>query len=134
MPDPITLRTDGPHSPETVRAAADQVAEMIRYLNYAAMSGSEGLESPADVYSLLGALYTATGRLPQLLGQLDRFLAAQAASGRLAADDGAPTGGLISSAGEALHNADCWAAGLTEALQRAQNAIAGLNVRRGTDD
>src|ERR1700733_5899148 len=77
----IDLNVDGPHSPERTKEVADLLAECVRYLNYATMSGN-GLTDPADVYYILGALYTGTERLPQLFGNLARLLAAQAATGR----------------------------------------------------
>jgi len=134
MDEPVALRTDGPYSPEYTKQVADQVAEGIRVLNYCSMPGGGGLRYPADAYELLALLWTGTQRLPQLFRQLDAFLADQGASGKLGADDGGNVAGLLSGAGEALHNAHWWANGLTEVLQRAQNAIAGLHVKEGADD
>ena len=133
MDEPVALRTDGPHSPEYTKQVADIVAEAIRVLNYASMPGSGGLEYPGDVYSLLGALYTGTGRLPQLFRQLVAFLDAQAASGRLGDDHGRDVAAQTAQAAFYLGAAHQVAADLTASLQAAQNAIAGLYVRDDTD-
>ena len=81
MPDPISLNPDGPHSPEHTAEVAAMFDACSRFLTYATMSG--GLEYPSEVYRLLGEMYSATGRLPQLCGQLTAFLAAQKDSGTL---------------------------------------------------
>src|SRR5258707_15858738 len=86
MPEPVELRTDGPHSAEYTMQVAYALAEAARVLNYATMPGAGGLDYPGDAYSLLGALYTATERLPQLFGQLTAFLAGQRDAGKLADD------------------------------------------------
>lgn len=52
------------------------------------MPGSGGIDYPGDVHKLLGDLYLATGRLPQLLDQVAAFLLAQAYRGRLGDDNG----------------------------------------------
>ena len=54
-----------------------------KFIVYALMGRAPGLESPADAYSLLGDLYSATGRFPQMCDQLEDFIRAQAATGRL---------------------------------------------------
>jgi hypothetical protein len=130
MPDPINLHVDGPHSPERTREVADLLAESVRFLNYAS-NGGPGLEDPADAYSLLGALYMGTERLPQLFMQLGNFLAAHGRSGRLASTDGGPVSPLVATAAYHLSEAHQLAAALTTALQEAQNAISGLYVREG---
>ena len=127
MPE-IDLNPDGPHSPERTKEVADLLAEGVRFLNYST-NGGPGLEYPGDVYSLLGALYTGTERLPQLLMQLTSFLAAQAASGTLADDHGRDVATLTAEASYNLGTAHQLAADLTKALQNAQQAITGLYVR-----
>ena len=129
MTEAVPLRTDGPHSPEYTKQVADTLAECVRVLNYASLGDAPGLEYPGDVYSLLGALYTATQRLPQLLVQLAGFLDAQARTGRLADDQGREVSEQIGSAAYWLGAAHQCAGDLTAALQSAQNAIAGLFVK-----
>ena len=113
--------------------AAALLAESVRYLNYASMTGSGGLEYPGDVYDLLGALYTATQRLPQLCDQLAVFLAAQAAAGHLADSKGRDPAIQAGMAADLLREAATRIPALTAHLQRAQNDIAGLYVKDGTD-
>jgi len=129
MPEPIDLRTDGPHSPDSVRGAADLVAEGVRYLNHATMPGAGGLDYPGDAYSLLGALYTATQRLPQLFAQLTAFLESQRDAGNLADDNGRDATGQVALAAFRLAKAHQAAATLTVQLRAAQNAISGLYVK-----
>ncbi|WP_103384322.1 hypothetical protein [Pseudonocardia dioxanivorans] len=58
---------DGPHTPESVTAAAAAVAELVRYLNRATMT----VRLPApELASTLRNLGVAAARLPQLIDQL----------------------------------------------------------------
>jgi len=134
MPEPVKLRTDGPHSAEYTMQVANTLAEAARVLNYATMPGRGGLDYPGDVHSLLGALYTATERLPQLFGQLAAFLAGQRDAGNLADDDGRDVIAQVALASFRLGKAHGAAVTLTEELQAAQNAVSGLYVKEdGTD-
>jgi len=129
----IDLNPDGPHGPAHTTEAANLLAGCVRYLNYASMAGSGGLEYPGDVYGLLGALYTATQRLPQLCDQLAAFLAAQVAAGCLADSQGRDPAIQAGMAADLLREAATRIPALTAHLQRAQNDIAGLYVKDGTD-
>ena len=60
---------DGPHTPDTVRAATRAVAELVRYLNHATRT-SQGFGEPSDLGHVLGDLEAAIERLPQLVRQL----------------------------------------------------------------
>jgi len=134
MPEPVDLRTDGPHGTEYTMQVADALAEAARVLNHATMPGAGGLDYPGDVYSLLGALYTATQRLPQLFGQLAAFLASQRDAGNLADDHGRDVIAQVALASFRLGKAHGAAVTLTEELQAAQNAVSGLYVKEdGTD-
>jgi hypothetical protein len=131
MPE-INLHVDGPHSPERTKEIADLLAECVRFLNYATMSGN-GLTDPADVYYILGALYTGTQRASQLFGQVATILDRQAADGVLADNAGGVPAELVADAalhlGDAQQNVDA----LTNALQNAQQAISGLYAMGGPD-
>jgi len=132
MPD-IDLNPDGPHSPERTAEVAAVFDACSRFLVYATMGRAPGLEYPSEAYRLLGELYSATGRLPQLCGQLGEFLAAQLATGRLGDDSGRDPALACDRASLHLRQAGAHAAGLTRALQDVQNAISGLHVRGGGD-
>jgi hypothetical protein len=56
---------------ETVRLAADEANELIRYLNHATLSWSaaSALPLPADATRLIGALHQITRHMQQTLGQ-----------------------------------------------------------------
>ena len=127
------LRTDGPHNPDYTREVGNVLAEAVRVLNYATLAEAPGLDGPADAYSLLGALYTATMRLPQLLTQLARFLDDWRASGQLADDHQREPAGQVRSALTHLQYAEDAAADLTSRLRETQNAIAGLYVTEVRD-
>lgn len=79
--------------------------------------------------TLLSALYTGTSRLPQLLTQITSFLRDQCDTGRLADGHGRDVTEQVAMAAYALGGAHGLAMQLTEALQRAQNAVAGLYVK-----
>ncbi len=126
----VSLDTQGPHSPDYTRELGNALAETVRVLNYA--TNGPGLEYPADAYSLLGALYTATQRMPQMFGQMAAFLEAQFASGTLADSGGADPDLVTMAASQNLTEAARLARMVTDSLQFAQNAISGLHVRSGT--
>lgn len=130
----IPVSMDGPYSPEQTQQAARAVAEGIRYLNHCSHPGNDGgLEYPGDVYDLLGHLYTATGRLPQLLEQVAAFLQGQAEGGRTGDSNGRDPVNQSLIAGMHLEDAASSAGSLTERLQAAQNAISGLYAKDGSD-
>jgi hypothetical protein len=83
-------------SPDGTLALARSGAEAIRGLNHATLGG-DGLGQPADAYEVLGELSLAASGLPQLPGQVGRWLAAALAAGRLGCDDGADPAGAITS-------------------------------------
>jgi hypothetical protein len=120
---------DGPHSPDLTRAAADQIAELIRFLNYATLGDAPGLKYPADVDSVAAALYSGTGRMPQLFDQLVMFLAGQNEAGILSDAQGRDVDEQVAMACYHLGDARGYAMQLTSALQAVQNAISGLHVR-----
>lgn len=125
----IRLLPDGPHSPAYTQEVGNALAECVRTLNHATRDGAPGLDYPGDVYTLLGALYTATGRLPQLLGQMAAFLQAQAGAGMLADNSGGDPAVIVLDATVGLDGAQRVATDLTGTLQDVQNAIAGLYVK-----
>ena len=129
----ISLNTDGPHGPDYTRDLGNALAETVRCLNYATLGDAPGLEDPADAYSLLGALYTATERLPQLVTQLVAFLAQQGGTGSVADDHGRDAETQVAEASYHLGHAHGASTALTKALQQAQQSISGLYVREGDD-
>jgi len=112
---------------------ADTAAEAIRALNYATLPAAGTLTGPADVYDVVGALATLTGRLPQILSQLQSFLAGEHAAGRVRIVDGPHTGDPTA----ALAESDRWltcAAGAADTLRHAlEQAHAALSWTAGPD-
>ena len=128
------FRLDGPHDPALTQAAADQIAERVKFLVYATLGGAPGLGDPADADRLISALYTATGRMPQLFDQVTRFANRLAATGRLRDDENRSANGQVARASYHLDEARGHAAKLTGALQAAQNVFSALSVTEDGDD
>lgn len=70
---------DGPHTPETVTAAAQALSGLVRYLNNATRR-RDTLPDAATVHGVVSELGIVVSRLPQLLAQLE------GAADRMAAD------------------------------------------------
>lgn len=66
---PVAYPFDGPHTPDTVKAAASDVADLVRYLANATRRG-DSLNDPADLALVVGRLNAALAGLPQILDQL----------------------------------------------------------------
>lgn len=60
---------DGPHTPETVRAAAEDVSALVRYLARATRDGDSVRQLP-DLAQIVGYLSGAIGDLPQVFMHL----------------------------------------------------------------
>jgi hypothetical protein len=107
-------------------ALARTAAEAIRSLNHATLGG-DGLGQPADAYEVLGELSLTASGLPQLLGQVGRWLAAALAGGRLGCDDGTDPAVAISGAWLFISDARGSAAALARDLGQAQQQLALVN-------
>ncbi len=112
--------------PDGTLALARAAAEAIRGLNHATL-GAEGLGQPSDAYAVLGELSTAASRIPQLLGQVGRWLAAALAGGRLGCDDGTDPAAAVSGAWLFISDARASAASLARDLEQAQQQLAAVN-------
>jgi hypothetical protein len=126
------LRTDGPHSPEYTREVGNVLAEAVKVLNYATMG--DGIECPADVDSVISAVYVAAECMPQLFGQMAAFVTRQARSGNLADTKG---GDPVVAAGMlaiALEQAAQHAVDLAGRLHVAQTTISWLSADEDGDD
>ena len=73
------LPYDGPHSPDTVREAANGLSAMVRYLNNATggWNGKTTLRLAPTVDAILGSLHGCVFGLDQLLSQLGEALVRQ---------------------------------------------------------
>ena len=113
-------------SPEATLALARTAAGAVRSLNHATLGG-DGLGQPADAYELVGELSLAAAGLPQLLGQVGRWLAAALAAGRLGCDDGSEPAAAVSGAWLFLSDARNTAAALARDLGQAQQQLAAVH-------
>lgn len=107
-------------------ALARSAAEAVRGLCHATLGG-DGLGQPAGAYELLGELSLAASRLPQLLGQVSRWLAAALAAGRLGCDDGADPAHAVGGARLFISDARGSAAVLARDLEEARQQLAAVN-------
>lgn len=67
---------DGPHTADSVEAAAVALGRLVRYLNNAT-GYSRSLPDAATAYRVTSNLASVAGLLPQLLDQLARFMEQQ---------------------------------------------------------
>ncbi len=128
-----TVDDDCPQAAGPAAALARSAAEAIRSLNHATL-GQDGLGQPADAYEVLGELSLAASRLPQLLGQIGRWLAAALAAGRLGCDDGTDPAAAVSGAATLISSARGSAAALAGNLSQAQQQLAPVNGRPSRKD
>ena len=113
-------------SPQETLALARTAAGAVRSLNHATLGG-DGLAQPADAYQLIGELSLVAAGLPQLLGQVGRWLVAALAAGRLGCDDGTDPAAAVSGAWLFLSGARASAAALAHDLDQAQQQIAAVH-------
>ena len=130
----ISLNPDGPHSSDHTAELGALFDACSRAIVYATMTGKGGVAYPSDVYRLVADLYSATARLPQMCGQMEEFLCAQVATGRLYESRGRDIETQCDRAAIHLDQAAAAAGALTKALQAAQADIAGLGVKETPGD
>ena len=97
----------------------------MRELNHRTR-GPDAFTGPAQLYRLVGELVLLTEALPQLLGQLGRWLHAEHDADRIRADDHADPGPAVGRATTQLADAGDSARDLTHTIARAQQHLARL--------
>jgi len=112
-------------SPGEAAALARSAAEALRRLNHLTLGG-ESLSQPADACEVLGELSLAASRIPQLLGQVGRHLAAALAAGRLGCDGNDPVA-AVSGAWLFMSGARTSAGALARDLASAQQQLAAVS-------
>ena len=113
-------------TPDGTLALASAAAEAIRGLNHATRHPA-GLDQPAVAYDILGSLALTASRLPQLLGQITRWLDQALAAGRLGHDLGEDPAHAAGAAAVFLGDAAASAAALAGNLDAAQQQLASVN-------
>jgi hypothetical protein len=106
---------------------AGQAAEAIRELNHRTR-GADAFTGPAELYRLVAELAVLAGRLPQLLGQLDRWLRIEHGAGRVRSDDYADPGPAVRGAAADLTDAGTTAHDLAHVLAGAQQQLSHLGA------
>lgn len=82
----LAAQADGAHDDATTIGVAQVIAEAVRLLSYATRRG--GVTEPATIHTAAGELASAAYRLPQVLGQLHKWLTTEIRAGRVADDHG----------------------------------------------
>lgn len=138
IPDPESVvgqfwPLHGPYSPERTEGAAQTAAELVRYLNYATQSASDGVPAAATAYRTVGGLQATAGGLEQTLSQLNRHVQRWSENAVLyddtACDDHAAAAARVDSASAALEDAVLVARSLTHALARVHRELGHLGHR-----
>jgi len=105
----------------TIAQLAEQAAESIRALNHLTYPGTGAPNGPADASEVVASLARVAGRIPQLLGQLSRWLVSEHRAAQLRLDAWSPTPDVGTAVTEAV-------ADLTEAAEAARRAGRALDA------
>lgn len=121
----------GPYTPQLAEAAAEALAQLVRYLNYATGQGApEALPYASHGYTVTGSLRAAANLHTQLLAQLSEWAGRLAADPTLrhAQDRDTPSAAVEAArtASDALWSAIELANRLSTALAVAQSALTWL--------
>ena len=130
----ISLRTEGPHSPEYTQEVGTALAESARVLNHATLGDAPGLEYPSDADRLLRDVTTMLDRLPQLLEQVRRWLNDQAVACVVGHDQGDDVTRSVAVIGGALISASGHLVTAAEVLRSATAKTSHLTGIGGTDE
>lgn len=129
MADTVTLDVVGPRSPDYTARVARAFAECVQVLNHAT-AAPDGIGHAGVAQDVLGSLHQAMAGLPQLFGQLGRWLQGARETGVLAPAAGvaaADVAGAVAAVTEALDWAEIQIGTVTDSLYDAQRAILGLH-------
>lgn len=129
----IDLSTDTAPSPERTLQLAEAFAEIPRTLNHLTRH-HEALRYPVDADRLLRELATAAARLPQLLGQVSRWLQQEQEAGRIEVTDGQYAGlpaRAVATAAIRLDEAEAYAQNLQVVLGMAAEITSTMAAREG---
>ncbi|MBL1079478.1 hypothetical protein JK358_34240 [Nocardia sp. 2] len=126
--------TDGPHTPESMIAAANAIDDLWRYLAHATRGTSDACEQPADVYLAVGALMTSARSAMQALAQLANWAAdLQDDDGLIhdaARNDQERAIAAAAAAGNWLFDGSCDMNHLAQHLEKASAELSHLYIDR----
>jgi hypothetical protein len=106
---------------------AEQAAQAVRELNHATLA-DHALTGPAQLDRLVAELAVMAGRIPQLLGQLDRWLTGELRAGRIRSDNDADPAHIVGNAADWLAGARHAAHDLATTLDGAHQHLAHLGA------
>lgn len=121
---------DGPHTPDRVRAAAEAVSALVRYLNNATRRG-DSIRQPSDLAQIVGYLSGATAGLPQTLSQLAQHARRIARWADVYDDRGSDPGVVATDCGMHLQVAATNTAAAAQLLAAAHDAASRLGTSGG---
>ena len=111
---------------KTPAQLADQAAEAVRALNHLTGTPQADWEYPADAYSVIGNLEAMAQRLPQLYGQISRFLQRLADEDHIRSDRGGNGAEEVAAAIDGLTRAAEDATAMAAALDTVHSALGPL--------
>lgn len=124
------LPLGGPYTPETLAAAADLTAELVRRLNHATRRNMGGIRQPADADRLVQTVARTAAYLTELCGRLaERVGDFEDQPGVYTTGPGTAGQTIVQAAGRLYR-----AGGYFEATARVLNEAGGLTSRLGTND
>jgi hypothetical protein len=128
MAETITLDLVGPRSPDYTTRVARAFAECVQVLNHAT-AAPDGIGHAGAAQDVLGSLHLAMAGLPQLFGQLGRWLQGARETGALA--PAAEVAAAVVTVAEALDWAEIQIGTVTDSLDDARRALLGLHSPGG---
>ncbi|WP_131741977.1 hypothetical protein [Actinomadura roseirufa] len=123
----------GTPTDEDTALLAGELHERVRALN-SLTKGAPGLTQPGTAYTVLANLAQTAFRLAQTAEQVDKFLDAELAAGRLGNDRGEDPVPTVLRAHDALALAAEHAQDLGESFRRAGGALVSIHARDVDED
>lgn len=129
----IDLSTDAVPSPGRTLHLAETLASIVRCLNHDTRH-REALRYPSDADRVIRELAAAASRLPQLLGQVSRWLDGEYEEGRVGLDGSGDVSVAVLQATARLESASQYASLLGAALDRAASLTSGMTAAEDGSD
>ena len=129
----VAINIDAAPDPQYVLELGEAFAQIVRALNNITRDHA-ALEYPAEADELIRDVSLAVSRLPQLLEQVGRWLAAEHEAGRVGTDDGADPATAVMAARIRLDQARAMADDLTHALNSATSVTSHLKTANTGED
>ena len=129
----VALNIDAEPDPQYVLELAEAFAESVRVLNHQTRDHA-AFGGPADVHGTITDISLGVSRLPQMLEQAARWLAAEHEAGRVGTDDGADPATAVMAARIRFDQARAVADDFTHALNSATSVTSHLKTANTGED